>query len=97
LFGGPVVVLSEIMEEDDLMTQKIERLPAREDAPRVHRSGAARTAAPLLFALLVGIASGAIFFYDFQNHSVFGFVVFEAVFVGLAIRAFLWLRALYRA
>ena len=55
-----------------------------------------RTRSTIIFGILVVVVVGAFFSYDFEKHSTVRFVIFEIVFVGLAVKCFYWMRDTYR-
>jgi hypothetical protein len=55
-----------------------------------------RTRSTIIFVILVMVVVGAFFGYDFEKHSTVRFVIFEIVFVGLAVKCFYWMRDAYR-
>jgi hypothetical protein len=55
-----------------------------------------RTRSTIIFIILVVVVIGAFFSYDFEKHSTVRFVIFEVVFVGLAVKCFYWMRDSYR-
>ncbi|MCP4198976.1 MAG: hypothetical protein GY762_17670 [Proteobacteria bacterium] len=55
-----------------------------------------RIRSTVIFMVLVVVVIGAFFSYDFEKHSTARFVIFEIVFIGLAVKCFYWMRDSYR-